>query len=45
MAARFLVLEGVDGSGKTTQAERLLSWPLMAAWSGQQRPAKRMSSI
>lgn len=26
MAARFLVLEGVDGSGKTTQAERLLTW-------------------
>lgn len=26
MGARFLVLEGVDGSGKSTQAERLLAW-------------------
>ena len=26
MAARFLVIEGVDGSGKTTQAEELLAW-------------------
>lgn len=26
MAARFLVMEGVDGSGKTTQAEGLLAW-------------------
>lgn len=26
MQARFLVMEGVDGSGKTTQAEALLAW-------------------
>jgi dTMP kinase len=26
MAARFLVLEGVDGSGKSTQATALLDW-------------------
>jgi dTMP kinase len=26
MQARFLVMEGVDGSGKSTQAEGLLSW-------------------
>jgi dTMP kinase len=26
MAARFLVLEGVDGSGKSTQATALLGW-------------------
>jgi dTMP kinase len=26
MQARFLVMEGVDGSGKTTQAEGLLAW-------------------
>lgn len=26
MTARFLVLEGVDGSGKTTQAKALVSW-------------------
>lgn len=26
MQARFLVMEGVDGSGKTTQAEELLRW-------------------
>lgn len=26
MQSRFLVMEGVDGSGKTTQAERLCDW-------------------
>lgn len=26
MTARFLVLEGVDGSGKTTQAKALVAW-------------------
>lgn len=52
MAARFLVMEGVDGSGKTTQAEGLLAWmraqgrdPVHLREPGSTQMGERLRSI